>query len=115
MESMPARVLSRVPALKTALIRYGSADPAEAPFVVVGVIRAASIGTVGGVLAWAANEFHAHLLKRSFAEFARPEYGVGILRTASHPRGSTFDVAEWQARVRQLPAACRDGGVALLG
>lgn len=105
---------SKVPDLAAALRRYEAQEPQTAPFVVVGVIRAEPIGMAGGVLAWASNEFHAHLLKRYFARLAVPQYGVGVLRTPAHPAGATFDIAEWRARMDALPADCRDGDVALL-
>jgi hypothetical protein len=106
----PNLALRGVPELQDCLRRYGAVSPESAPYVVIGVVRTPA-GLVGGLLAFADNEIHAHVLKRELGRHGEPRFGgVGVKRTARHAEGASFDVIGWRERVSRLPQHARAGG-----
>lgn len=68
--------------------RYGVFDGPLPKFVLVGTLELKPGKHLTGVLCFADNEFHAHLLAKKMGQHG----SVQIERTKSHPDGATFSV-----------------------
>lgn len=102
-------ILETVSAVRAAFERYASRSKRDgAPYAVVGTVRIPERGIVSGILAFADNEFFAHLLCRALGSFAVEYYGaVQVRRTEWSAEGADFDVTEWRKRMRAVPSVAR--------
>ena len=102
-------ILEASASVRAAFERYSSRGKRDgAPFAVVGTVRIPERGIVSGILAFADNEFFAHLLCRELGAFAVRSYGgVHVRRTEWSPEGAEFDVSQWRKMMRQVPSVAR--------
>jgi len=88
---------STIPELKEVITKYGCGlGRGGPPYVVVGQYFSKASGPIGGILAAAQNEFHAHVIMREVNK-----NGSAVVHRTEHHPNPTFSIAEFKTRIRE--------------
>lgn len=87
---------SSIPELKEAITKYGCGLGRGGPqYVVVGQYFSKASGPIGGILAAAQNEIHAHLILREVNK-----NGSAVVHRTEHHSNPTFSIAEFKKQLK---------------